>query len=173
MECSMWWVKNKIFFLICNVACNGLRTKYTFYFNHKHNHQWMAWAPVPPAIVKILKSQEVIASNCIDVWNHVCGYIHYYLIEARWPICLSGLGSHLFRYYRLSIYCCYIWYDIAHSTTITLIKLWSCLYSWTTPHTSPLRASYGVSFVSHRRKMTTIYRDYTVMTCCLFLTKLA
>ena len=55
-------------------------------------------------------------------------------------------------YYRLLIYCCHIWYDSAHSTTNKLIKLRSVLHSRTTPHKSPLRSSYGVSFVSYTKK---------------------
>ena len=39
-----------------------------------------------------------------------------------------------------------------HGTTITMIKLWSDLHSRTTTHIAPLRASYGVSFVSYANK---------------------
>ena len=59
---------------------------------------------------------------------------------------------------RLSIYRGYIWYDSAHSTTITTIILQSNFHSWTTPYTSytsPLQASYGVSFVSYENKNDT------------------
>ena len=43
-----------------------------------------------------------------------------------------------------------MWYDSAHST-ITMIKLRSDLHS-RTPHSSLLRASYGVSFASYTKK---------------------
>ena len=43
-------------------------------------------------------------------------------------------------------------YDSVQSTAITMIKLQSGLQSQTTPHTSPLRVSYGVSFVSYTAK---------------------
>ena len=33
-----------------------------------------------------------------------------------------------------------------------MMKLWSDLHSRTTPHTSPLRASFGVSFASYTKK---------------------
>ena len=70
------------------------------------------------------------------------------------------------QYYRLSIYrsyqyvitntvmtyCGYVWYDSAERIKITMIKLRSCLHSRTTPHTPPLRARYGVSFVSYTKK---------------------
>ena len=55
-------------------------------------------------------------------------------------------------YYRLSIYRGYIWYDNAHSITITMIKLWLDLHSRTASHTSPLQASYGVSIVSYKKE---------------------
>ena len=50
------------------------------------------------------------------------------------------------------VYRSYIWYDNAHVTTITMIKRRSDLHSRKTSHTSPLRASYGVSFVSYTKK---------------------
>ena len=56
------------------------------------------------------------------------------------------------QYYRLSMYRDYIWYEGAHITSITMIKLWSDLHSRTTPHTSPLRARYGVSLASYTKK---------------------
>ena len=61
-------------------------------------------------------------------------------------------GLKYVMYYRLSIYRGYIWYDSAHSRTITMMKLRSDLHSWQTPQTSPLRASYGVSVVSYPEK---------------------
>ena len=51
-----------------------------------------------------------------------------------------------------SIYHGYIWHDSAQSTTITVIKLRSDLHSRTIPNTSPLRATYEVSFVSYTNK---------------------
>ena len=68
------------------------------------------------------------------------------------------------QFYGLSIYRGYIWYNCAHSTTITMLKIRSDLHPRTIPHTSPVRASYGVSFVSWviLRKMTAIYRERTV-----------
>ena len=41
--------------------------------------------------------------------------------------------------------------DNAHSTTITMMIHWSDLHSRTPPHTWPLRASYGVYFVSYAK----------------------
>ena len=72
-------------------------------------------------------------------------------------------------YFRLSIYREFVRHDNAHSTTITMIKLRSTLHSRTTPHTSPLRASYGVSFASYITKND---RDISRAHCidlCLFL----
>ena len=60
---------------------------------------------------------------------------------------------YLIRYYRLSIYHGFIWYNSAHSTRITMIKLRSDLHSRMTPHTSPLWVSYGVSFMSYTKKI--------------------
>ena len=60
-------------------------------------------------------------------------------------------SSHCYSY-RLSVYRGYIWYDSADNTAITMIKLRSDLHSRMTPHTSPLRARYGVSFVCYTRK---------------------
>ena len=50
-------------------------------------------------------------------------------------------------YYRFSIYHGYMWYDNAHSITITMIKLWSDLQSW--------------------RKMTVISRAHCNMVHCV------
>ena len=59
----------------------------------------------------------------------------------------------------------YIWYNIADSTTIIMIKLWSDLHSWTTPHTSPLRTRYEESFVSDtQQNVRDIYGEHTVLT---------
>ena len=55
-------------------------------------------------------------------------------------------------YYRFSIYRSDIWYKSAHSTTISIITFRSDLHSRTTPHTSPLRASYEMSFVSYTKR---------------------
>ena len=60
--------------------------------------------------------------------------------------------QHIFIYYRLSICRGYIWYDSADNTQIIRVKLWSDLHSRRTSHTSPLRARYGVSFVSFATK---------------------
>ena len=66
-------------------------------------------------------------------------------------------------YYILSISRGYIWCDSAHSTTIIMIRLQSYFHTRTTPHTSPLRASYGVSFASYtKKKMIAIYWERTV-----------
>ena len=46
----------------------------------------------------------------------------------------------------------YIYYDSAHSTAITVIKFRSDLHSRTAPHSSPVRASYGVSFLSYTER---------------------
>ena len=45
-----------------------------------------------------------------------------------------------------------------------MLKLRSDLHSRKTPHTSPLRASYGVSFVSYTKKK---YRDISRAHCCI------
>ena len=51
--------------------------------------------------------------------------------------------------YKLSIY--RVMYDtIVHNKYITLIKHRSYVHPRTTPHTSPLRASYGVSLVRYK-----------------------
>ena len=55
-----------------------------------------------------------------------------------------------------------IWFDSAHNTTITKIKLLSDWPLGMTLHTSPLRTSYGVSAWVIRRKITTIYQERTV-----------
>ena len=84
-------------------------------------------------------------------------------IDCRVDTSTSNLQSHfklLFIYgqkrnsdYLNTIHSQYIavlFATIVHITTITVIKLRSYLNSRTTPHTSPIRASYGVSFVSHK-----------------------
>ena len=52
--------------------------------------------------------------------------------------------------------------DNAHVTTVTMVKLRSYFHSPTTPHTSPLRASDGVSFVSPPKKY---YHDISRAHC--------
>ena len=67
--------------------------------------------------------------------------------------CYCEIHLHIkMKYFKLSIYCGYIWYRCVHSTTVTMVKLQSDLHSRTTPYTSPLRASYGVSFASYTKK---------------------
>ena len=68
------------------------------------------------------------------------------------------------RYYRLSIYQGYIWYDNAHSTTITKIKFRP---DFCTHERHPIPRPYGramgcLSWVIWR-KMTAIYRERTVI----------
>ena len=58
-------------------------------------------------------------------------------------------------------YCGYIWYDSAHSTTTTLIKLRLDFHSRMTPYN--LRARYGVFLVSYPKKMSAIYREPPVL----------
>ena len=72
--------------------------------------------------------------------------------ETRQDIIPGWLMGQTLIYYRRSIYRDYIWHDIAHGITITMIKLQSDLHSRKAPHTSPLRASHGVSFVSYTKK---------------------
>ena len=78
---------------------------------------------------------------------------------------LSILSFCLAWHYRLSICRGYICRDSAHNQTITMIKLRLGLHSRTTPHTSTVRASYGVSFMSYTKKNTAIYRERTVLWC--------
>ena len=67
-------------------------------------------------------------------------------------------------YYRLSIYRGYIWYDSAHSTTITTMKLRSDLHSRTTPILRPHGRAIGChSWVIWWRKMTAIYREHSIL----------
>ena len=56
------------------------------------------------------------------------------------------------KYYKLSICRGYMCHDNAHSTKITIIKTRLDLHSRKTVHTSPLRASYRVYFVSYTMK---------------------
>ena len=68
--------------------------------------------------------------------------------------CKFGINSIIWELLcnRLSIYRGYIWYDSKYSTSITMIQLWWDLHSRTTTHTSPLRASYGMSSASCTKK---------------------
>ena len=65
----------------------------------------------------------------------------------RWIASIPDIHDYIifFKYYTLSIYIAVI-YDAI------MIKLRSCLHSWTTTHTSPLQASNGVSFVSYTKE---------------------
>ena len=73
----------------------------------------------------------------------IVNLIYEYLVK-RLAWCISGTIAS--RYRR------YIGYGSTHSTTITTIQLLSDLHSQKTNHTSPLRANYGVSFVSYTKK---------------------
>ena len=57
-----------------------------------------------------------------------------------------------------------------HNTTNTMIKFRSDLHSRTTPHISPLRASYGVSFMSCTEKND---RDISRSHCIMFVIPLS
>ena len=71
-------------------------------------------------------------------------------------MCITGviifvLYNHPYAIFDCSIdslYIAVIWCDSAHSTSVTTIKFRSDLYS----RTPPIRASYGVPFVSYRKK---------------------
>ena len=91
--------------------------------------------------------------------NQVCALLCFPMVSFYLPLILSlvsqvcdtGCGAHdSVKYYKLSIYGSGIWYNSAHSTTITMIKFLSDFHSWMTPHT--LWASYGVSFMSYRNE---------------------
>ena len=66
-------------------------------------------------------------------------------------------------YYRLSIYRGYIWYDGAHNTTITTMKLRSDLHSRTTPILRPDGRAMGCRSWVIWRKMTAIYREHSIL----------
>ena len=88
--------------------------------------------------------------NKICYWNMIAHLrhcqqlvsIHTYSTKSRNPI---------LWYYKFSIYCGYIRYDSAHSTTIRMIQLRLDLQTRKTPYSSPLRGSYAY-LVSHTKK---------------------
>ena len=68
---------------------------------------------------------------------------------------------------------CHVTYAILHTAQQLLWQNFGQhLYSQTTLHTSPLRASYGVSFLVIQRKMSVIYRERTVSGCTGLLTSI-
>ena len=72
----------------------------------------------------------------------------------------------VWHYYRRSIYRSCILYDSAHRRAITMMILRSDLHSRMPPHSSPLRVSCGVPFVSHTKKMTAVYPERIVIGYC-------
>ena len=58
-----------------------------------------------------------------------------------------------------------VWYENAHSTTITMKRLLSDFPSRTTPHTSSVRASYEVSCVSYTCYRKKNDRDISTAHC--------
>ena len=76
---------------------------------------------------------------CRDMFTPIMWWIFVGMTLAWSPF--SGLHE-CSLYNRLSIYRCYIFYNNAHSTTVTMMKFLSDLHSRTTPHTSPLRGLY-------------------------------
>ena len=72
-------------------------------------------------------------NNLVSHCSQWCAFCWPYTVLGAWPF--AGLVP---VYYRLEIYRSYTWRDSAYSTTITVIKLWLDLHSWTTPHMSPL-----------------------------------
>ena len=79
--------------------------------------------------------------------------------------CCRYIQRRTTKYYRLSIYRGYIWYDSADNTTIIMVKLRSDLHSRRTPHTSPLLGC--LSWVM-QPNMTAIYREriaWGILTC--------
>ena len=93
----------------------------------------------------------------------ICSWKSMYLLSRMFMnIIFTAWIDIVSNYYRLSICRGYIWYDNAHSTAIKMIKLRSNFHSRTTPHTPPLRASYGVSFVSYTKNND---RDISIVHC--------
>ena len=68
---------------------------------------------------------------------------------------------HCIDYYRLSIYRGHIQHGSAHSPTVAVSKL-QTLHSRTTPHTSPLRASYGCLSWVIEKKHRDISRSHCI-----------
>ena len=104
----------------------------------------------------VIQCNALQTSGSRKIWRNIlticdlCKILHIILSYQY----INPMGVIIFTlYYRLSIYSGHIWHDSAqHSTTITITKLRSDLHSRTTPHTSPLRASYGLSSVSYTNK---------------------
>ena len=95
--------------------------------------------------------------------GNVCSWKNMYSLSRMFiNIIFTAWINIVSNYYRLSICCGYIWYDNAHSTAIKMITLRSNFHSLTTPHTPPLRASYGVSFVSYTKNNG---RDISIVHC--------
>ena len=99
---------------------------------------------------------ECVVKTLELIWRWGIRRFHLRMSDLEAWLCdkVSGPsnGHHKLTYSRLSIYRGYIQYDSAPSTTITMVKLRPDLHSRKTPHSSPLRASYGVSFVSYTKK---------------------
>ena len=77
--------------------------------------------------------------------------LHFYKIIFYW-MKTSELKVTFINYYILSIYRSHIPHNNAHNPTVTRVKLLSDFQTWMTPHTLPLRVSYGVSFMSFSKK---------------------
>ena len=108
--------------------------------------------------IEALRSEQNgphVADVIFKCWKKICGCDWQQLVyegTCDKPLLEPMMNHFIYTYYRLSIYRGCIWNDSVHCTTIIMIKLRSDLHSRTTPHTSPLRASYRVSFEGCTKK---------------------
>ena len=90
----------------------------------------------------------------LSIWHHhiwnKCFYLQTFIVVYIY-IYVKTPSLYFHCFYRLSIYHVYIWYESVHCITTPMIELRSNLHSQATPHTSPLRASHGVSFMSYTK----------------------
>ena len=126
------------------------------FVNKYKTHEFCFWASFQPDWKVVLKYQRRLIFTTISntlksrktLVSIVISDMFSYMLQSN-NIDMFRHPRRPYRYYRLLICRGYIRYDSAHSTINTMAIFRSDLHSRTTPHTSALRASYGVSFVSY------------------------
>ena len=154
--------------VICEMAAILFRGRWFKLCLQKRPHHYLIWADKKAGLLNVIAlypptNIPVYIFLLARFFFSICDALIYILQNINIKICTfrsilyntEEIYSRLTTvclYCRLEIYLGYIWYDNVHRIMMRMIKLRSGLHSRTTPHTSPLRASYGVSFASYTQK---------------------
>ena len=142
--------------------------KFAFFGMTQFRTQAQTWPMTWPVIVKTTQLGVVLLQMCVSNLRtiHPVIALIQYIQRGTGDIGMKPFFYYANRgdinwYYKLSIYCGYIWYDSAHSTPIAMIKLRSDLHPPT--NNTQYIGELWASSVIIRRNITIIYRERAVL----------